>query len=234
MSDVRDDAPGRKDPAPVPHPGDAEAALQNALQELIESGEKPDADALEEIVARHPELAAELTDFAVEWALQDLLPEADGDEGRSAVPAAMRRFRDRLAELDRAASSDREPAQSFGDPFAGRSPAELKRIGAALSLDKTLVAKLRDRKIVAETVPGELRDGLAGELQVPPAALAAHLARPAVVYAGASFKAVGKPEAGPKESFAVAVRRSFLAAGDKTRWISAEDVAGADPEADPD
>ncbi len=194
--------------------------LQNALQELIETGEQPDAEALESIVARHPRHAAELTDFAVEWALQELLPEGDSDdEGKSAVPAAMQRFQARLAELDReGAALDRAPV----DPFADRTPAELKRVAVTLGLDKTLVAKLRDRKIVAETVPAELCDGLAMELEVPPAAIVAHLGRPAAVYAGASFKAAGKPEAGPKESFAEAVRRSFLDAGEKSRWLSSD------------
>lgn len=200
-------------PKPLPQEG---ADLQDALQELIESGEHPDAEALERIIARHPEHAAELTDFAVEWALQELLPAGDAGDGASAVPAAMQRFRARLAELDRdEAATEGMPA----DPFAARTPAELKALAASLGLDKTLVAKLRDRKIVAESVPAELRDGLAAELEVPPAAILGHLDRPAAVHAGASFKAAGKPEVGPKETFADAVRRSFLDDGEKARWL---------------
>ncbi len=220
--------------------------LQNALQELVETGEQPDAEMLETIVARHPQHAAELTDFAVEWALQELLPESvAGDQGESAVPAAMERFRARIAELEHSdvgpaallGDGSGRPAASFDDPFADpfaeRTPAELKRVAGALGLDKTLVAKLRDRKIVAETVPDELFDGLAMELEVPPAAIVAHLAQPAVVYAGASFKAAGKPEVGPKESFAEAVRRSFMEPGAKTRWLSSGPL-DAVPPADPD
>ena len=43
----------------------------------------------------------------------------------------------------------------------------------------------------------------------------------------------GKPEVGPKESFAEAVRRSFMPAAEKTRWLEygAEDAA-ADPDLD--
>ena len=203
--------------------GDAD--LQDAFQELLELGEEPDAEALERVVARHPEHAAELTDFAVEWALQELLPEADDDGGPSAVPAAMERFKGRLAELDRAGTEGRSTPE---DPFADRAPAELAALASALGLDKTLVAKLRDRKIVAESVPAELRDGLATQLEVPAAAIVAHLDRPATVHAGASFKAAGKPAAGPKETFADAVRRSFLDDSDKTRWLAAtEDAPGA-------
>ncbi len=209
--------------------------LQNALQELVESGELPDAEALERIVARYPRHAAELTDFAVEWALQELLPEAaTKDQGESAVPAAMHRFRARLAELEAgggtAASlqgdAAHETAPAAGEPFARRSPAELKHLAVALGLDKTLVAKFRDRKIVPETVPAELREGLAAELEVPVAAIVAHLAKPAAVHAGASFKAAGKPEVGAKETFDDAIRRSFLTSGEKARWL--------DPDPDPD
>ncbi len=207
--------------------GDDDTDLQNALQELVESGERPDAEALERIAARHPRHAAELTDFAVEWALQELLPGGvSKEEGESAVPAAMQRFRARLAEPDRQAGNVALPPA--GDPFAERTAAELKQVAAVLGLDKTLVAKLRDRKVVAETVPAELRAGLAAELEVPPAAILAHLAQPAVVYAGASFKAAGKPEVGPKETFAEAVRRSFLGAQEKARWLA------SDPPVDPD
>ncbi len=233
-----------KDDASTPRPRDAEADLQDALQELVSSGDQPDATALEGIVARHPRHAAELTDFAVEWALQELLPEAQpGDQGESAVPAAMERFRARLAELDELTpSSGREftvetratplALEPASDPFAERTPAELKQVAATLGLDKTLLAKLRDRKVIAETVPDELHFGLAEQLEVPPAAIIAHLAQPAVVYAGASFKASGKPEVGPKETFAEAVRRSFLKASEKDRWL-ASSAESARPDEDP-
>ncbi len=202
-----------------------EARLDDVLDELLAAGERPDADVLEEMVGRYPRYAAELTDFAVEWALQDLLPEdapapAGAGEATSAVPAAMRRFRRRLDELDRARAAG-EAAGRDAEPFAGRDAAELTRVAAALGLDKTLMAKLRDRKIVAETIPGALVDGLAAELEVGAGVLAAYFAAPAGVHAGASFKAARAPEAGAKETFAEAVRRSFLGDGAKARWLAA-------------
>lgn len=189
--------------------------LQDALHELLEASEAPDAEILEEILKRYPEHASELTDFAVEWALQDLLPEAAEEASEaSAVPAAMARFRARLDELD----GPRRPA--LADPFADRSPAELKTLAANLGLDKILVAKLRDRKILADTVPPALRDGLASELGVPVEVVAAHLAAPARIPLGASFKAERAPEAGPKESFEQALRRSSLDDDRQRSWLS--------------
>lgn len=197
-----------------------EIALQDVFQELLASGERPDAAALEAITRRYPQFAAEITDFAVEWVLQDELPAespGEGDETEAtAVPAAMRRVRERLAELTEAGGL----RAAAVDPFAGLAPADLKRVGAHLGLDKTLVAKLRDRKIVAESIPGELCDLLAVQLEVPLPIVVAHLAGPATIHLAASFKATGKPAASTKETFAEAVRRSTLSDDDKSRWLS--------------
>ncbi len=198
---------------------DAQTAgdLQDALQELLAAAEAPDAEALEEILRRYPEHAAEVTEFAVEWALQDLLPATDDDDGASGskVPAAMARFRARLDQLD-APSSSATPQ----DPFADRSPTELVGLATRLGLDKILVAKLRDRKILGETVPRALQEGLATELGVSPAVIAAHLTAPPTIPHGANFKAQRAPEAAAKESFEQAVRRSSLAEGEQGRWLS--------------
>ncbi len=192
-------------------------ALQDVFQELMERGERPDAALLEDFTQRYPQFAAEITDFAVEWVLQDELPaedpETESDE-TTAVPAALARAQERLAELKTQVPED----ATVADPFAGRSPTELKEIAANLGLDKTLIAKLRDRKIESESIPDSLRQSLAGELQVPIEVVAAHLSRPATIYAGTSFKASGKPEVGPKETFTDAVRRSTLKGTAKNRW----------------
>ncbi len=187
-------------------------SLQDVLQELVATVDRPDEVALEDFVGRYPQFAAELTDFAVEWVLQETLEatEPTGEPAASAVPEAMRRFRDTLAEHQAPAA----------DPFADSSPADLARIAGALRLDKTILAKLRDRKIVAETVPDTLLEGLCGELAIQPQVMAAHLAAPARLHAGVSFKAAAPPRSGPKETFAEAVRRSTLAAEDKSRWLA--------------
>ncbi|MCP3961767.1 MAG: hypothetical protein GY719_28325 [bacterium] len=191
-------------------------SLQDVLQELVATVDRPDEVALEDFVGRYPQFAAELTDFAVEWVLQETLEEEEPADAAdaSAVPEAMAHFRETLRE------TLAERQASTADPFADRSPAELARIAGALSIDKTILAKLRDRKIVAETVPDTLLEGLCGELAIQPQVMAAHLAAPARLHAGVSFKAAAPPRSGPKETFAEAVRRSTLAAEDKSRWLA--------------
>jgi len=205
--------------------------LADAFQEFLLLADTPDAVTLETMVSKYPKFASELTDFAIEWAMQDLLPQGDlypvpleaDDEAEadglpasamsSAVSSAMERLYDGL---------DHESRSPDSNPFADRSPADLKRLGNRLGIDKTLVAKLRDRRIEADSVPGFLCEQLADELEVPLGAVVAHLQAPPILSFGASFKATGKPEAVGKESFARAVERSQLGAGDKKRLLDAD------------
>ncbi|MEM7583351.1 MAG: hypothetical protein AAF560_08230 [Acidobacteriota bacterium] len=192
--------------------------LHTAFQELIEAGDRLDASILEAAIARYPQFAAELTEFAVEWVLQDELP-AEGDptlkkeeNDDSPVNDALARFRQQL-ELHPAVTGP-------PNPFAERSALQLQDLASSLGLDKILIAKLRDRRILAETLPQALKDDLASALDVPPPVLAKHLAAPAAMPSGLSFKSQVQPEAGPKESFADAVRRASLSEDDKARLLA--------------
>ncbi|MEO1085522.1 MAG: hypothetical protein AAFY88_14880, partial [Acidobacteriota bacterium] len=52
------------------------ARVEEACEAFLLAVDTPDATSLEAIIARFPDCAAELTDFAVEWAVQDLEPDA--------------------------------------------------------------------------------------------------------------------------------------------------------------
>ena len=124
--------------------------LNQILDELLAEGEHPDAERLAETVRRHPEWREELLDFYAEWVLQDQLAVGEGTPppgGGRAMGLALERW-------------SHHPALSAlqtSDPFAGRPPTELGRVALDLGLDKTLLAKLRGRKIVAETIPQTLQ-----------------------------------------------------------------------------
>ena len=194
--------------------------LEDVFQEFLMLADTPDASTLETMVAKYPQYAADLTDFAVEWAMQDMLPgdamefaevEAEdvvGEGMSQAVAKAMDRLHEGLAGS--------EP-EAVPDPFHGRVAADLKALAKSLGLDKTLVAKLRDRRIEAVGIPKRLVSGLAEQLEVSFDAMMGHLQGPPVLSMGASFKAKGKPEATGKESFAQAVERSQLSDDDKQR-----------------
>lgn len=196
--------------------------LQDAFDELLTLGEQPSAEILDQVVARYPEHAAALTDFAIEWLAQDLLPPGEDEELAAAddassesVQRAMQRFRERLGQVDAAGGQ-------LVDPFDGRTSEDLAKIGVDLDLDKSLMAKLRDRKIDGATVPPQLVERLALALVVSAAAVTAHLNAQARLHHQQDFKMVqqDKPEAGAKESFADAVRNSSLDDESKERWLA--------------
>ncbi len=204
----------------APSPG---SSLQDAFQELVARSDSLDAAALEATISRYPQFTAELTEFAVEWVLQDQLPDdgktSEGVElskGDSATPSVLARFRQHLDARD--ANSGGGPAPL--NPFTPLSPTGMRRVAAAVGIDKTLLAKLRDRRIVATTLPSSLNRDLASALQVPGAVLDAHLAAPACVPAGLSFKSANRPEVGSKETFADAVQRSSLDDEDKAGLLA--------------
>lgn len=198
------------------HPNAPKPELDDVLQELVGRGERPDVSVLADLAKRYPDLAGELGDFAAEWYLQEALPAPEAPsaaaEARS-LEAALRKFDGLLhGAVD-------EPA-AVADPFAGRQPAELRELAEVLGLDKTVLAKLRDRKIEVATIPEELTLSLSRELNVPWTAVLSHLSGPAMIPCGASFKTHGKPTAGAKETFAVAIERSQLEEVGKARWLA--------------
>ena len=195
----------------TPRPG-----LAEVVQELPELAGPPDPSLLADLVRKHPHLAAELGDFFTEWYLQESLSEAapptEGSEAR-----ALGRTLQRFDTLSRAAQ---EAPSTVANPFGGRDPAQLRNLAESIGLDKTVLAKLRDRKIEASTIPEELTLSLARELEVPLGAMLQHLAGPATIPVGASFKTQGKPTAGVKEPFRVAIERSQLDDSSKARWLA--------------
>lgn len=194
-------------------------SLEDAVMALLASAEGPDPERLQALAARHPEHAPALAAFAAEWLLQERLPADPADRARDdteaerRVAAAMDRLRQRL---------DARAAGDAVDPFAGHSAAALRGVAADLGLDLTLIAKLRDRKIVAATVPAALSAALARALAVPLEAMLAHHAGPATVPAGSSFKAEEPPRAGAKERFADAVDRSCLDPAARARLLAGD------------
>ncbi|MEM9597076.1 MAG: hypothetical protein AAGD06_22580 [Acidobacteriota bacterium] len=199
-------------------PNPVDPSLSTALDELALAAADGglDAAALEGVIERHPHHADDLTDFAVEWSLASGPEDGGADDGAeestgdARVARAMDRFR---------ASLDAGPA----DPFEGRSPQQLRDLGAELGLDVTLVAKLRDRRLDVATVPGTLCRDLSKALGVETAVLHAHLAATPTIHGAARFKAPSKPAAEGREPFPLAVRRSTLDDVSKARLLALGD-----------
>lgn len=197
------------------HTTGSEARLEDVLYELSMASASPGADLLDDFVRHYPQFASELTDFAVELALDAL--KSAGDEAAAApaqagvspaVGSAISRLHNRLhaAKQRRQQRHSSKPA----DPFSALSRNELRAFGDAIHANIVFVAKLRDRLISLDTIPAELRRQAAQHLHVPEELLAAYWNAPPQIQQAAKFKSEQKPEAVKQQTFAEAVASSHL------------------------
>jgi hypothetical protein len=185
---------------------------RDALFELAVATPEPDAALLEELVRRHPEHAAELRQAAVDLALDAAKGRLEGEDEEPvdaedpAVQKAMRRFRERRAELDAKAGA---PAEAE-NPFLALDKERARALGQRLQASTLFVMKLRDRRIRPETMSDGFRRRVAEELSVPVELLAAHFAGKPTLPRAAYYKSDQPPQAGEQQTFEEAVKSSGL------------------------
>ncbi len=189
------------------------SSLRDAKYYLALCKPSPDAELLDEIVRQLPQHAAELTEFAIDLALdasgeaEDELVEVSESTSRG-VSKAISRFQNRLfAEKKAAGLSSNSPDTN---PFASMKRDELRAFATKINANLPFVMKLRDRQIEADTISEGFRHRVSEELNVPIELLVAHFAAQSEMRAGAQFKSQIKPEAGEKQSFEEAIRTSAL------------------------
>jgi hypothetical protein len=190
--------------------------LRNVLYELALAKPAPDAALVDEFVRYYPEYAADLTEYAIELALDAIAAHNEPIERPVAitppsVSRAMSRFHNRLhavrKETDAKAA---DAARAVENPFATLTRSEIRALAQRLHANTVLVMKLRDRHIRGDTMPEGFLRRIADELGVLLENIVAHFAAPAYVQSSAQFKADTKPEAGEKQTFEEAVRSCGL------------------------
>jgi hypothetical protein len=192
-------------------------SLQDALYALALAKPVPDAAVLDDLVRSYPHYAAQLTDMAVELALEAL---ADRDEkpalgdvsGTSpAVGRAMSRFQNRLYAVTKARrAANINTAPESPNPLTSLGRAELRGLGSRLGGNTVFAMKLRDRVIDHDTMTEGFRKHVADTMRAPLDVVIAHFAGRSELAAHAHYKAEQKPEIGKKQSFEEAVRSSGL------------------------
>lgn len=190
-------------------------SLRDAKYYLALCKPSPDAELLDEVVRRFPEHAEELTEFAIDLALDSAAEPEDQAVGTSnetsvAVSKAISRFQNRLYMEKKAAESSEPSASAETNPFASMKRDELREFAKNIDANLPFVMKLRDRQIQCETIPEGFRHRLSEELRVPVHVLVAHFAAKPEMRTGARFKSEGKPVVSAKQSFEEAVRTSAL------------------------
>lgn len=210
-------------------------SVRDAFYELSMSMDMPDAQALDDAIRRYPEFADELTDFAVELALDCLGDTSDGAEPvadpNSVTPAvsrAMSKFHNRLHALRQAveqeisAPSRSGTLEAYVNPLAQLSRAEFRAFAKGIGANALFAAKLRDRQIAPDTIPEGFSQVVSDELSVPVELIAAHFSatRRARTAGRQYYKAEGKPRDDERQSFEDAVRTSGLTDEEQRRLLS--------------
>jgi hypothetical protein len=179
----------------------------------------PDAPLLDEFVKRYPQYASEITDFAIEVAIDaarddDIEDENAGTTVSPAVSRAMSRFQNRLFEVEHGKSAGATAASAVvsaaENPFAALDRTAFRGLANRLDVSTLFVAKLRDRQIDPNTMTTGFRKRVANELRVPLDVIVAHFAARPEAQRRQFYKAEQKPTAVARQSFEEAVRSSGL------------------------
>jgi hypothetical protein len=192
--------------------------LRNVLYELALAKPAPDAALVDEFVRHYPEYASDLTEYAIELAL-DAIAEHNEPMGMPvatttpSVSRAMSRFHSRLSAVRKGTGAEAaKAAPAVENPFAKLDRPAMRALAQRLHANTVFVMKLRDRLITGDTMTEGFLRRIADELGVLLETVVAHFAAPAYVPRGAHFKADTKPEAGEKQTFEEAVRSCGLTA----------------------
>ncbi|MHB8388659.1 MAG: hypothetical protein ACYDBH_03635 [Acidobacteriaceae bacterium] len=196
-----------------------QANLDSALLEFrIEAGDGPKPTILEAYCRRYPQYARELTDYALEWLIDETLAgtEAASDVAVNSssplVSRAISRLYDRICERE----TGKEAAtglsgQQAVNPFEGLPLTRVRTIRDELGINTPLFTKFRSRLIDPTTVPRAFLERFARLLDRTVEELRDYLSLPPTVHIGADYKAEGKPTVtGCKESFEDGIRSSSL------------------------
>ena len=190
--------------------------LRNVLYELALAKPAPDAALVDAFMRHYPEYAADLTEYAIELALDAIAAPHEPLEMPVAtttprVSRAMSRFHHRLSAVRKETDAEAaRAAPAVENPFATLTRAEIRALGQRLHANTVFIMKLRDRLIRGDTMTEGFLRRLAEELGVLLETVVAHVAAPAYVPSRAHFKADTKPEAGEKQTFEEAVRSCGL------------------------
>ena len=190
--------------------------LRNVLYELALAKPAPDAALVDEFVRHYPEYASDLTEYAIELAL-DAIAEHNEPMGMPvatttpSVSRAMSRFHSRLHAVRQETGAEAaEAAPAVENPFAKLDRPAMRALAQRLHANTVFVMKLRDRLITGDTMTESFLRRIADELGVLLEHIVAHFAAPAYIQSSAHFKADTKPEAGEKQTFEEAVRSCGL------------------------
>jgi len=204
------------------------AALRNIFYEFALAHPYPDAAALDAFTRRYPQHASDLTEFAIELAIDAMLerqasvqPVGEDDEDSPEVDLAMSRFQNRLYEVHRATPpAPATPTAPVDNPFLGLDRTRTRALAVRLNANNVFVMMLRDREIDPGTMTEGFQSELEDEMHVPMDVLCAHFSAQPQVQGHVRFASDVKPTASRKLTFEEAVRSAGLSAEQQAYLLS--------------
>lgn len=160
-----------------------------------------DRETLERYLTDYPEHARALVACSIELmvdATRSVETEATSD---NAVDRAWQRFQSVVSQPEEV---------SVLNPFATLNPAAFKSLAKKLGINNLLLIRLRDRAIIAATIPRRFVQRLASELGATTDAVMDYLRSPPAMVSGHSFRSTVKPAVTEQISFEKAVETSQL------------------------
>jgi hypothetical protein len=195
-----------------------QANLDAVLLDFRAEAGAPKPSILDAYCRRYPQYARELTDYAIEWLIDEAMAQSEApvdtvDAGTSShlVSRAISRLYEKMRERDAAKESRTRLVQEVSNPFDTLSLPRVRAIRDELRIDTPLFTKFRNRLIDPDTVPGAFLERFAKLVERKTEEFFNYMRLPPMVHAAGDFKAEGKPSVtNRKESFEDAVRGSSL------------------------
>ncbi|MDO8294051.1 MAG: hypothetical protein Q7T29_14485 [Gallionella sp.] len=160
-----------------------------------------DRETLEQYLREYPEHAKALVTCSIELLVDATRSDEVSVTSEGAVDRAWQRFQTVVSQSDDVVVKN---------PFATLNPAAFRSLAKKLDITNLLLIRLRDRAIVAATIPRRFVQGLATELGATAEAVLDYLQSPPAMVSGHSFRSAVKPAVTEQISFAEAIEMSQL------------------------
>lgn len=160
-----------------------------------------DRETLEQYLKEYPEHAKALVTCSIELMVDATRSNEVAVTSEGAVDRAWQRFQTVVSQPDDVLVTN---------PFATLNPTAFRSLAKKLDITNLLLIRLRDRAIIAATIPRRFVQGLATELGATAEAVMDYLQSPPAMVSGHSFRSAVKPAVTEQISFAEAIEISQL------------------------
>lgn len=160
-----------------------------------------DRKTLEQYLREYPEHAKALVTCSIELMVDATRNDDVVVTSEGAIDRAWQRFQTVVGQPDDVLVTN---------PFAALNPTAFKLLAKKLNITNLLLIRLRDRAIVAATIPRRFVEGLATELGATAETVMGYLQSPPAMVSGHSFRSTVKPAVTEQISFVEAIEMSQL------------------------